>query len=696
MSRLFTRGCTDIQQAPQQRPDLKVIPADSDEKVTYMTLLRNGDFLRFFLAQLVSSLGDWIGVIAIAFYAQELSGATGVGIVMTARVLPGFLVGPLAGVIADRFDRKRTMVISDIIRAAVIFSLPLFPNLMYLLFASVILESLTLIWGPAKDAALPNFVKPAHLTHANSLSLLGVYGPWPLASVVYALLATLGNFVGDTVPVLSGLQESPEALALWIDSLTFIFSAVMISTLTIPTTTRRAERLDFGQVKRDLVEGLSFVIKSKKVRPWIIGIAFTFTAAGGVFSLGIGFVSEVLGAGDRGFAFLIGFLATGMIIGLLAVGEIAKRVQKDVVFSASIILLGAGLITLASMSSLDAAIPIASALGFFGGAAYSTGYSLMHENTEDAMRGRTFSAAYTAIRIGTLVGLGVFPLIAGALEGRLGGVEELVSFGSFQVELPGSRVTLMFAGVFAIFGGFLSMRAIKERWAGTLPARAGRGYFVVFEGGEGAGKTTQIEAFVKALEAQGRVVVATREPGGTELGARIRELLLDPENPSMDERAEALLYAADRAQHVSEIIKPSLDAGKIVVSDRFIDSSLAYQGLARGLGLEEIYRVSEFATCGLMPDIVFYMSLDAEEGMRRIGTTRDRMEQEDDGFHERVGAAYLEIAERYPRRFVVVDGGRPQSEVHADIMKAFEERTAGVLDQLEPLKNLGPPGPVAR
>ena len=662
-----------------------------------MTLLRNRDFRRFFLAQLVSSLGDWIGVIAIAIYAQELSGATGVGIVMTARVLPGFIVGPIAGVLADRFDRKRTMVIADIIRAVVIFSLPLFPNLVYLLMASVVLESLTLIWGPAKDAALPNFVKPSHLTHANSLSLLGIYGPWPLASVVYALLATLGKFAGDTVPALSGLQDSPEALALWIDSLTFVFSAVMISTLTIPTTTRRAEKLDFSAAKRDLVEGLSFVARSKKVRPWIIGIAFTFTAAGGVFSLGIGFVSDVLNAGDRGFAFLIGFLGTGMIIGLLAVGEIAKRIQKDVVFSASILLLGAGLIALASMSSLEAAIPVASALGFFGGAAYSTGYSLMHENTEDELRGRTFSAAYTAIRIGTLLGLGLFPLIAGLLEGRMGGVEELLSFGSFDVSLPGTRVTLMLAGVFAIAGGFLSMRAIKERWNGVVPQSEGRGYFVVFEGGEGAGKTTQIEAFVSWLEAQGRSVIATREPGGTAIGARIRHLLLDPETRSMDARAEALLYAADRAQHVAEIIKPSLDQGKIVVSDRFIDSSLAYQGLARGLGLEEIYRLSEFATSGLLPDIVFYMRVDPEEGLRRVGESRDRIEQEGPGFHQRVGAAYLEIAQRYPRRFVVLDAARSQAEVHADIVAAFEERTAGILDQLEPLTNIGPPGPpVAR
>jgi dTMP kinase len=314
------------------------------------------------------------------------------------------------------------------------------------------------------------------------------------------------------------------------------------------------------------------------------------------------------------------------------------------------------------------------------------------------MRGRTFSAAYTAIRIGTLLGLGLFPLIAGLLEGRLGGLEDLLSVGSLQIELPGSRVTLMLAGVFAILGGVMSMRAIKERWSGAVPVTEGRGYFVVFEGGEGAGKTTQIEAFVKWLEAQGRGVVATREPGGTEIGTRIRKLLLDPENRAMDERAEALLYAADRAQHVSEVIKPSLDEGKIVVSDRFIDSSLAYQGLARGLGLEEIYRLSEFATCGLLPDIVFYMRVDPEEGMRRVGASRDpdRIEQEGDGFHERVGAAYLEIAERYPRRFIVLDASRAQSEVHADVIKAFEERTAGLLDQMEPWKDLGPPGPVAR
>lgn len=197
-----------IQQAPQQQ-DLRLL-TPPDQNVNFMTLLRNRNYLKFFLAQSVSSLGDWVGVIAIAVFAREVGGGdAAVGAVMTARVLPGFIAGPIGGVLADRWDRKKTMVIADIARAAIIFSLPFVPDLLFLLLASVLLESLTLIWGPAKDASLPNFVPASHLTHANSLSLVAVYAPWPLATVVFLSLSVLGGFLGDHVPVLRGLQENP-------------------------------------------------------------------------------------------------------------------------------------------------------------------------------------------------------------------------------------------------------------------------------------------------------------------------------------------------------------------------------------------------------------------------------------------------------------------------------------------------------
>ncbi|HEX2051757.1 MAG TPA: dTMP kinase [Actinomycetota bacterium] len=669
-----------IQQAPQHRPDLRAVGSEPD--AGYRALFRNRNFRRLFAAQSVSSLGDWIGVIAIALIADDLAQDVGVGAVMMARVIPGFIAGPVAGVIADRYDRKRVMVLADAARAVIIFSLPFFESFVYLLFASMLLESLTLLWGPAKDASLPNVVPVSHITHANSLNLIAVYGPWPVAGIVFASLASLGGFLGDTVPVLSGLEGDPAALALWLDSVTFGLSALLIWSLALPKREARAGRLDLGAAKDDLVEGVRFVARDKQVRPWLLGIAFTFTAAGGVFSLGPGFVETVLGGGARGFGFLISFLGAGMIVGLIAIGVIARRVQKDVLFSSSILLLGVGLFAFASVGSLNAAIPLASTLGFFGGAAYSMGYSLIHETTEDQLRGRTFSAAYTVIRIGTLVGLGLFPLVASAL-GRLD-----LTLGA--IEVPGSRATLWLAGIVAGGGGVLSMRAIRHR--GDL-RRTHRGYLVAFEGGDGSGKTTQVDALARWLEARGEDVVITKEPGGTAVGERVRALLLDPDVERLDARAEALLYAADRAQHVADVVRPALESGKVVLTDRFVDSSLAYQGVARELGVEHVLRVNEWATGGLMPDLVVLLKVDARTALGRAGDDADRMEREGGEFHDRVGDAYLELARRWPDRFVVVDAGRPESEVHDDVVRAFRDHAPDDLPPTPSTRGLGPPGP---
>jgi dTMP kinase len=653
-----------------EAPRLEVVTTEQ-ERLSYWSLLRNGTFFRFFLAQFVSSLGDWMGVIAIAVVANELGGVTAVGTVMIARVLPGFVVGPLAGVFADRWDRKKLMVSADVLRGLIIFSIPFVPNLIYLLVVSVALESLTLIWGPAKDASLPHFVPTRYLAHANSLSLIAIYGAWPLASILYSALATFGSFLGGSVAVLEGLKSEPEAVALWVDSFSFFFSAVMISSLAIATSKTKSTRLDLSQIKRDLFEGLTFVRDHKQVRPWMLGIAMTFTAAGAVFSLGIEFVDDVLVGGPRGFAFLIGFLATGMIIGLLSVGILAKVMQRDVLFSSSILLLGAGLIGLAGMSALGAAIPLASALGFFGGIAYSTGYTLMQERTPDEFRGRTFSAAYTIIRIGTLLGLGVFPLLAGVIG------DHTLDLPWGILDLPRTRTALWLAGLVAIVGGIMSMRAIGQRPPRQRRGTAGR--FVVFEGGEGAGKTTQMEAFVDWLRARGDDVVTTREPGGTKIGRRIRDILLDPEAAEMTPRAEALLYAADRAQHADELISTALQEGKIVVSDRYVDSSLAYQGVGRALGVQEILDISEWATQGLYPDIVFFLNVSPEAARARIDRDLDRIEQERDEFHERIAEGYLQLARRFPERIVVIDATGSPDEVHEAIKQSFEDRVDQVV-----------------
>ena len=203
------------------------------------------------------------------------------------------------------------------------------------------------------------------------------------------------------------------------------------------------------------------------------------------------------------------------------------------------------------------------------------------------------------------------------------------------------------------------------------------GRFITLEGGDGAGKTTQAELLSAWLGAHGRTVVRTREPGGTDLGVRIRQMVLH-ERGHIAPRAEALLYAADRAHHVDTLVRPALDRGDVVLQDRYIDSSVAYQGAGRVLGGDEIRTLSDWATGGLAPDLTVLLDLDELEGRRRLDGARtdyDRLESEKAEFHARVRAAYLAIAESEPDRFVVIDATRPQSE----IAEVIRRRVSGLL-----------------
>ena len=203
------------------------------------------------------------------------------------------------------------------------------------------------------------------------------------------------------------------------------------------------------------------------------------------------------------------------------------------------------------------------------------------------------------------------------------------------------------------------------------------GLFIAFEGVEGAGKGTQIGLAEEYLRDQlSQDVLVTREPGGTELGERIRELLLDPETGKLDARSEALLFAAARAQMVTNVIRPALAEGKVVICDRYVDSSLAYQGWARGLGEQDVLTLNVWATQGLFPDLVILLHLEPERGLLRSTEAPDRMELEGQDFHAKVADAYLKIAEEHPERFVVVDADNPPSEVFEDVRAALDKALA--------------------
>ena len=200
--------------------------------------------------------------------------------------------------------------------------------------------------------------------------------------------------------------------------------------------------------------------------------------------------------------------------------------------------------------------------------------------------------------------------------------------------------------------------------------------FVVFEGGEGAGKSTQVQLLAEWLRSTGRSVVVTREPGGTPLGHRLRQILLDVETGAVSPRAEALLYAADRAEHVERVVQPALRAGSVVVSDRYVDSSIAYQGAGRVLDPRDIARVSEWATQGLVPDLTVLLDVDPRLGLARFDSPADRLEGEPLEFHIRVREGFLALAAQAPKRYLVVDAADPVDVVHAQVRAAVGERAA--------------------
>lgn len=188
------------------------------------------------------------------------------------------------------------------------------------------------------------------------------------------------------------------------------------------------------------------------------------------------------------------------------------------------------------------------------------------------------------------------------------------------------------------------------------------GIFITFEGGEGAGKTTAITAILERLEKQGRKVLQTREPGGSIIAEKIREVILDPDHVEMDGRTEALLYAAARRQHLVEKVIPALNEGYIVLCDRFVDSSLVYQGAARGLGFEEVLNINMFATEGMLPDKTVLFDIEPEVGLKRITENRghevNRLDKEKMSFHKMVRQAYLELAEKEPQRIEKIDASQ--------------------------------------
>jgi len=649
---------------------------------TLKDLLTQPAFSRLLAAMTVSSLGDWVGFVAVTSLVARISGSNAglaVGGVMIVRILPAVLFGPIAGVLVDRFDRKKVMIASDLARGALFAAMAFMSQLWMIYLFSFVKEGLSLLWTPARDASLPNMVPRRQLANANAISLVSTYATLPLGGGVFAVLAAFSDWISARVPWVVG---RPESFALLLDASSFAFSALMVSRIAFPPRAAGAEgsRLDLTRVWRDIVDGVRFLREDSIASAMTAGIVVAFAAVGAVLAMGPIFVTT-LDAGTAAWGVIVTAFGVGMALGMASTNQIARFIDRGRTFVWALVAAGATLFVLASMPNLSLAAVVTVWLGAFCGLAWVSGYTLLQENVEDEFRGRTFASLTTLSRMGLFLSLASFPILStvyGDYEFFIGGQ---------RFDLSGTRLALWTAGALAVVAGLNTRRLLgrhrlsRPRTLELVPKLKrppATGLFIAFEGVEGAGKGTQIRLTEEYL--RGRIsqeVLVTREPGGTEMGERIREVLLDPKTGKLDARSEALLFAAARAQTVANVIRPALAEGKIVICDRYVDSSLAYQGWGRGLGEQDVLTLNVWATQGLFPDLVILLHLEPERGLLRSTEAPDRMELEGQDFHAKVADAYLRIAEEHPERFVLIDADQPPAEVFDDVRAAVDKVLEG-------------------
>jgi dTMP kinase len=610
--------------------------------------------------------------------------------VLLFRLLPAIVLGPLAGAFADRFDRRKTMVVADLLRFALFASIPLVADLVWLFVAQFLIEAISLFWIPAKDAAVPNMLRRDQLEPANQLSLVTTYGLTPVAAAaVFAVLAQVGDPLARLLPSVDEVD-----LSLYLNALTFLVAAVVIWNLpSISGRRSPGDRPEGDNFLRSLRQGFSFAGHSPLVRGLAVGITGAFVAAGVVIATGQAYARS-LGGGDAAYGLLFGAVFIGLGLGIAVGPGIARDLARERLFGVALVGAGAAVLLLAWTPTLWIALLLVVLMGFFAGIAYLAGFTLLGTEVADDIRGRTFALVQSLVRAALILSLAVAPFGVGLIGRRSLDLRLAV------LPVTGDRVMLLVAGLLAVTVGVVAYRQMDDGRPVPLVADvltalrrdttarrrlAGGGVFIAFEGGEGAGKSTQVRRLQEWLASEGLVARATFEPGATPSGAGIRQIVLDRGSAGLSPRSEALLYAADRAQHVHDVLRPALDAGEVVITDRFVDSSLAYQGAGRTIPMEDVRMLSRWATQGLRPDLTVLLDLPPEVGLARAKgrAAADRMESESLDFHRRVRQTFRALAEIEPDRYLVLDARRPVDELAG----AVRVRVADLLSEL-PLQTL--------
>ncbi|WP_405842636.1 dTMP kinase [Streptomyces sp. NBC_01518] len=689
--------------AHEPAPDDALV-ADSRERAV-RALLRQPQLKRMWSAQLVTGVGDTLALlvlVVLAFQAAIAQGSFGggyrgvafaVATVFGARILAtllfgAVLLGPLTSLTSQEgpLDRRWTMVGADGLRAALLIVAPLWIDwtpdnaLAVLLVTAFVTGVAERFWTVCRESAGPALLPapplegatvrplPDHMDALRRLSLRTSFVAIPLAAAALVVAALLNNLLGTGV---AWFDQHQAALGSYVAAGLFAASLSVLTALELPGIRTPRARSPLEGLRRPRTGTGVDKGRTGAIALLVVACAAVAGAISAAVAVSV-LQAQDLHGGPVTFGLLVLGLTGGVVVGIRTAPALLPTLSRRRLLTLAIAFTGIALLAAGLVPDLTTVLLIVALAGIGAGVAANTGHTLLDQEAEDYRRARTTEHLHAVVRVAVALGALIAPLVAALI-----GPHRLEN-GKFVFAHGGAAFTLMLVGALLLPVAALVLAKVDDR-AGvplrhdlrdallggddpdTVPASTG--FFIALEGGDGAGKSTQAEALAEWIRGKGHEVVLTREPGATPVGKRLRSILLDVSSAGLSHRAEALLYAADRAEHVDTVVRPALERGAVVVSDRYIDSSVAYQGAGRDLSPTEIARINRWATDGLVPHMTVLLDVDPETARERFTEAPDRLESEPAEFHARVRSGFLTLAAADPSRYLVVDAGQEPEAV---------------------------------
>jgi dTMP kinase len=635
-------------------------------------------FRRLWVVTSVAGVCDWLSLLALSALATQLtSGYTAqsfaLGGVVATKLFPALVLGPLAGALADRFDRRRVMVICDLLRFVLFVSIPLVGSLWWLFVATFLIEICALFWIPSKDASVPNLLRRRdQVETANQLNVVMTYGVAVItASGLFAIVSRVGGVVGgagSALPtvfvalVMSGVAYLVIALTVWFH----------IPEISGRATQRRAAGPGLITMLHD---GASFVARTPMVRGLVIGIVGAFAAGGTVVGSATLYAAS-LGGGNAAYGVLFASVFVGLAIGMGAAPRMARRLPHNRLFGAAIVAAGLALVLVAISPHLFVAIGAVMLVGGFAGIAFLTGLTIIGSEVADEVRGRIVAFVQSIVRLTLLGSMALVPVLVGLVSARR--IEVL----GYPFLIDGTRVVMLAGGAVAAVVGMLAYRQMDDRRTEPIlpdllaalrrgEPRHGAGVLIAVEGAPAEETTEQASRLAERLRAAGYVVVVpdSGERDRERWTAATREAALS------GARAKALAAAAVRADQVEREIRPALADGAVVVVDRFLVSPLVQFGVAADrassdgaqpeLDPGELESLAAWATGRLRPDASVLLDRAPVEAEPQVGGLAGEE-------HVRVQRLLTRMAAAEPHRYVVVDADGTPDEVAERVFRGLE------------------------